>query len=110
MGLSVNSRDVRQSTPLHWACYAGAESAAAYLLAWKAEANAVDIQLMTPLHLAVRSAADMGSTRSVRHLLMKGADRRMRDFEGLTPYEHAMQLPNGQSKNELLNFLVRLNA
>lgn len=51
----------------------------AYLLAWKAEVNAIDLNGITPLHLAIKSAEDLKSSRSVRHLLIKGADRSITD-------------------------------
>lgn len=55
--------------------YFSAESSVAYLLAWKSEVNAVDINGITPLHLAIKGADEIKSTRSVRHLLIKGAER-----------------------------------
>jgi ankyrin repeat protein len=36
---AVNSKDIKLSTPLHWACYTGAENSILYLTAWKAEVN-----------------------------------------------------------------------
>jgi ankyrin repeat protein len=44
-------------------------------LAWDADVNAKDSKGITPLHLAVKSSEDLQSTRSIRHLLIKGADR-----------------------------------
>ncbi|CDW85825.1 dhhc zinc finger domain containing protein [Stylonychia lemnae] len=38
-GLDINSRDRKQSTPLHWAAFSGAELALSYILAWEAEDN-----------------------------------------------------------------------
>lgn len=40
------------------------------------------------MHLAVRSVEHLKSTRSVKALLLKGADRLARDLEGRTPAEH----------------------
>lgn len=74
-GLDINSRDRKQSTPLHWAAFSGAELALSYILAWDADVNAKDSKGLTPLHLAVKSSEDLQSTRSIRHLLIKGADR-----------------------------------
>jgi palmitoyltransferase ZDHHC13/17 len=74
-GIDVNSRDRKQSTPLHWAAFSGAELALSYILAWEADVNARDTKGLTPLHLAVKSAEDLQSTRSIRHLLIKGADK-----------------------------------
>ena len=33
-GLDLRSKDQRDSTPLHWACYSKSEVALVYLLAW----------------------------------------------------------------------------
>jgi ankyrin repeat protein len=49
------------------------------LLAWNAEVNAVDINGITPLHLAIKSSEELKSSRSVRHLLIKGAERGIKD-------------------------------
>jgi ankyrin repeat protein len=38
--LDVNSGDKKNSTPLHWAAFAGAELALSYLVAWGANVNA----------------------------------------------------------------------
>jgi ankyrin repeat protein len=46
--------------------------------------NAQDINGFTPLHLAVRAADKLKSTRTVRHLLIKGADRSIKDNKGMT--------------------------
>jgi len=56
-----------------------AESSVAYLLAWKAEVNALDTNGISPLHLAIKSAEELKSSRSVRHLLIKGAERSSAD-------------------------------
>jgi ankyrin repeat protein len=49
--------------------------ALSYILSWDADVNARDSKGLTPLHLAVKAAEDMQSTRSIKHLLIKGADR-----------------------------------
>lgn len=54
LGLDINSRDQRQSTPLHWAAFAGAEMSMNYILAWNGEIDLQDAKGLTPLHLAVR--------------------------------------------------------
>jgi len=33
LGLNINSKDVKDSTPLHWAAYAGADLALSYIIA-----------------------------------------------------------------------------
>ena len=59
----------------------------AYLLAWQSDVNAVDSNGLTPLHLAIKAAEDLKSSRSVRHLLIKGADRKILDKNGRTPVD-----------------------
>lgn len=51
--MKINSLDHVMSTPLHWACYMGSESAVDYLISWKADINIKDKDGFTPLHLAV---------------------------------------------------------
>ena len=53
LGLSLDSRDNKGSTPLHWACFKKSESAISFLLAWGADFNAQDNDGSTPLHMAV---------------------------------------------------------
>jgi len=73
--LDIDSPDKKKSTPLHWAAFSGAELALSYILSWDVDVNAKDSKGLTPLHLAVKSSEDLQSTRSIRHLLIKGADR-----------------------------------
>ncbi len=63
---------------MHWAAFSGAELSLSYILAWDADVNAKDSKGLSPLHLAVKSSEDLLSTRSIRHLLIKGADRNIR--------------------------------
>lgn len=46
--------------------------------------NAQDQKGFTPLHLAVKSVQELKSTRPVRALLLKGANRSSTDLEGRT--------------------------
>lgn len=39
LGLDINSKDRRGSTPLHWACFRQSEVALSYLLAWGPNLN-----------------------------------------------------------------------
>lgn len=72
LGLDINSKDKRDSTPLHWAAFAGADIALNYIISWGGEINAQDIKGLTPLHLAVRTSEDIFTSRSIRTLLLKG--------------------------------------
>lgn len=82
MGLDINSKDKRDSTPLHWAAFAGAELSLSYILAWEADINAVDAKGLTALHLSVKSSEDIRSTKGIKLLLVKGADRNIQDRYG----------------------------
>lgn len=39
-GLDINSKDKRDSTPLHWAAFAGAELCMSFVLAWGGDIKA----------------------------------------------------------------------
>lgn len=54
LGISLNSRDREESTPLHWAAVSRAHTAASYIIAWGADIQPRDTAGFTPLHLAVR--------------------------------------------------------
>ena len=57
--------------------------------------SAQDLKGLTPLHLAVKSVETLHSTRPVRALLMKGADRSIKDHDGKTARE---VIPEGLAK------------
>lgn len=59
----------------------------AYLLAWQSEVNATDSNGLSPLHLAIKASEDLKSSRTVRHLLIKGADRKIKDKMNRTPID-----------------------
>jgi ankyrin repeat protein len=54
LGLDINSKDSRGSTPLHWACYSYSELTCIFLLSLKPDVNTQDQDGFSPLHLAVR--------------------------------------------------------
>jgi ankyrin repeat protein len=85
--MDINIRDNRLSTPLHWACYSMSEIALNYLLTMNPDLNAKDQKGFTPLHLAVKSVEQLKSTRPVRALLLKGAERLATDLENRTAVE-----------------------
>lgn len=86
-GLDINSRDKRNSTPLHWAAFAGAELALSYILAWDTDINRRDSKGLTALHLAVKASEEIRSTKGIKLLLVKGADRNIRDNHDLLPID-----------------------
>ena len=77
-GININSKDKRDSTPLHWAAFAGAELALSYIVAWGSDVNATDAKGLTPLHLAVKASEDIRSTKAIKQLLVKGADKNIK--------------------------------
>jgi uncharacterized protein len=85
---SIDSyRDLRGATPLHWACAKGSEDILQYLIAFGSDINAQDFMGITPLHLAVKISDENRSTRMFRILLIKGADRNIRDKLGRRPID-----------------------
>jgi len=101
-GFDIQELDNKGSTPLHWAAFLGMENATIYLTSWGSDPNLKDVESgFTPLHLAVVS----GNGRVVRRLLIKGANRHIKDNEDKTPkdlaleneYGHIVQLLEGRS-------------
>jgi ankyrin repeat protein len=91
-GLDVNSKDFRESTPLHWAAFAGAENALNYLLAFGAAVDSQDLKGITPLHLAVKSSEQVHNTRLIRGLLLRGASKSKMDSNGLFPIDLTQEM------------------
>jgi len=79
--MSLTEKDKRGSTPLHWACFQTSEVALIYLLGWltQDQLNIRDLEGQTALHLAVKSTEKLKSGRPVRALLMRGADKTIKD-------------------------------
>lgn len=78
-GIDINIRDAKNSTPLHWACFTRSEMALNYILSMKPDLEAQDSFGFTPLHIAVTCAEKLGSTRTVKALLLRGASRTSKD-------------------------------
>ena len=83
----LSETDGEHSTPLHWACFAGSDTAIYYLLAWGADVNSRDNLGNTALHLAIKSADNFPNTRAIKELLIKGANRLAKDNLGKTPLD-----------------------
>ena len=82
---SSQSVDENGSTPLHWACYAGAEEAVNFLLNLEANINAQDKEKLTPLHLAVLG----GREKIVLKLLQKNANKNLPNIRKELPIDLA---------------------
>ena len=76
--LSAQSVDENGGTPLHWACYSGAEEAVNFLLNLNVNINEQDKEKFTPLHLATSE----GRENIVLKLLQKNADRNLENIKG----------------------------
>jgi len=67
--------------------------------------NAKDTKGLTPLHLSVKAAEDLQSSRSIRHLLIKGADKTIMDNDGRMPINIANDLRTEAMKHEIIKLL-----
>jgi len=101
----VNIRDQKNSTPLHWACYTRSEMALNYLLTMKPNLEAKDSSGFTPLHIAIPHVEKLGSTRNVKSLLLRGADRNAIDNHGKTPMDLIPTDFEEGTKDELVQIL-----
>ena len=63
-----------------------------YLLSWVKNLDLRNSDGFTALHLAVMSVEELGTTRPVRSLLIKGAGRHIRDNEGRKPVQLADEI------------------
>ena len=85
MAAHINSRDIHDRTPLHYAAIEDTGRPLSEILRHRPNVNAQDIRRQTPLHLACWQ--DNAST--VRLLLREGASIGIRDVDGLAPLHSA---------------------
>lgn len=90
--LDINERDNSDSTPLHWAMINLSANAIDYLLAWGCEINIQDHSGLAPLHLAVMTAPKVGDTVYIKRLILRGADRQLKDRQNFGPLEIANKI------------------
>ena len=93
----IFSIDDYGSTPLHWACYSGAEESVLFLISLKANINAKDKEGITPLNLAVSSKRE----KIVLILLQRGADKTIENIKKETPLSVAIK----KNYYEIINLL-----
>ena len=88
--LDIYSVDESGSTPLHWACYFGAEESVKYLVSLKADINASDKEKLTPLHIAVINNRE----NIVRFLLENGVEKKVLNDKKEMPIDIALKQNN----------------
>lgn len=80
--------------------------ALSYLLAWSPELNKQDIDGNTPLHLAIKYADKAETTRMVRFLLIRGVNTELKNKQGKTPLQIAMEeVTNSRLQADIRNML-----
>ena len=98
-GADVNAVNIYQWTPLHYAAlFDDFVASTLHLLAHNANPNATDDEGFTPLHLTVQN----GSILTAALLINAGANRKVQDHKGMTPYDTAQEL---DAPEELIKLL-----
>lgn len=95
--VDLRARNAKGRTALHVAALEGTDQAASVMIAWSKELDEKDNEGMTVLHLAAFSQC----YRVVRHLLMAGAKRSIRDNKNAT----ARDLAIWRNSSELADML-----
>ena len=89
---SVDAKDAKNATPLHFACMHKETKNVEFLISNKCQLDIQDVQGHTPLHIClIRLLQDPDSfdeyKRIIKTLLFAGASRSLRTVKGLTPIE-----------------------
>lgn len=79
--------------------------ALSYILSMKPDLEAKDMYGFTPLHIAVTSVEKLGSTRNVKALLLRGAQRDSVDKKNKKAVDLIPEDLDDYLKNELIQFL-----
>ena len=100
----IRDTDSRGSTPLHWAIFSQCELAMVYILAWlkTEDLGQQDDEGNTAMHLAIKVADSLESTRPVRSLLFNGSRTDIPDFNGTLPFDVAKTLENAKMRKEII--------
>lgn len=83
-GVDMLHRDQKGGTALHWSAFYGSEFSIQFLLSWIKSEQIINIQDqdgMTALHLAAMT----GNIRIVKKLLLRGANKTLKDAKDQTP-------------------------
>ncbi len=133
-GANVDSRDSRGKTPLHYAAAASISipfgdhrftdigfrmvtldpqfaAVVDFLLAKRAKCNVADAEGLTPLHEAAGSGTQgMNADKRAKALLAAGADPFLKNKQGKTPYELAVEKKNRSLAEILVESASRLES
>lgn len=101
----MESLDNEGQTPLHWACYQGADEAIYYLLAWVTDMNIQDKHGKTAMHQAVEQIHRYAHYRPLKEMLIKGSLRSIKDYNGKTPIDLIPPTTSPSSQEELVKIL-----
>lgn len=99
-GADLNSKDIHNSTPLHWAAKVGNAAVVELLLGYGANVNAVNINNQTPLFESSRCHQSL----VVDLLLSHNATVNITDNQGWTPLLRAFQKSGGDKIVKALVF------
>ena len=100
LGLSPEEKDLGGRIPLHLSLIEGHDSAALYLTVWTTDLNSQDNEGMTALHFAALN----NSYRVARNLILRGANKSLKDKQGRSPCDIALSKQNLQIKAILVGF------
>jgi hypothetical protein len=110
LGLNIDLLDGNGATPMHWACYCASDTAIYYLNSWSCDVNIKDHQGNTPLHIAVCSAhkfSEVSNLRAIKELLIKGANRDLKNKEGQKPIDLALTIEDLKLRERVAELLGR---
>ena len=84
--MHLSEKDKNGNTPLHWAAKNNSQLAMIYLMSWikRPKISLRNNQGKTPLHIAVLSSEEIDSGRTLRLLVIKGAQIDVKDLKGRT--------------------------
>lgn len=103
-GADVNSKDKYGQSTLHHAAKCNDVKMIEYLLSKRADVNIVQMNELTPLHLAVQENVDDSHYRSIRMLLKNGANINACTKYGRTPLQMSTFQNNFKTVELLLNY------
>lgn len=101
----IDDEDSNGNTPLHYACYHSSEYASFWLMGFGHNVNCQNKNGDTPMHMLIKSKKDMYSTKTVRELIFKGANRSIKNMQGKCPIDFLDQVADEGIRKELEKIL-----